>query len=87
MHQEFKDSYIPAIVTNNIKGNVDTLYNSYNTTKKQLEPHQLNLGQLKGQAKDITLKSSPKPEMLKKNTDIFNQGTNWNPSREPPAYN
>jgi len=37
MRQELKDSYIP-IVTNNVKENVDTLYNSYNTTRKQLEP-------------------------------------------------
>ena len=37
MHQELKDSYIP-IVTNNAKENIDTLYNSYNTTRKQPEP-------------------------------------------------
>ena len=46
MHQELKDSYIPATVTNNIEGNVDTLYNSYNTTKKQPEPLWPSLGQL-----------------------------------------
>jgi len=36
MRQEFKDFCIP-IVTNNTKENADILYNSYNTTKKQLE--------------------------------------------------
>ena len=37
MRQEFKDFYIPMTV-NNIKENIDTLYNSYNTIKKQPEP-------------------------------------------------
>ena len=37
MHQELKDSRIP-IVTGNARENADTLYNGYNTTKKQLEP-------------------------------------------------
>ena len=35
MHQELKDSYIPTVTA---KKNIDTLYNSYNATKKQLEP-------------------------------------------------
>ena len=30
-------------------GNIDTLYNGHNTTKKQLEPHWLSLGQLEDQ--------------------------------------
>jgi len=33
MHQKLKDSYI-LIVTSNAKKNANTLYNSYNTTKK-----------------------------------------------------
>jgi len=37
MHQELKDSYIPT-VTGNAKENTDTLYNGYNTARKQLEP-------------------------------------------------
>ena len=37
MHQELKDSYTPT-VTSNAKENVNTLYNSYNTARKQLEP-------------------------------------------------
>ena len=37
MHYKLKDSYMPT-TTNNIKENVNTLYNSYNTTKKQPEP-------------------------------------------------
>ena len=37
MRYKFKDSRIPT-VTSNAKENVDTLYNGYNTTKKQLEP-------------------------------------------------
>ncbi len=37
MHWELKDSYIP-ITTSNIKENINTLYNSRNTTKKQPEP-------------------------------------------------
>ena len=48
MHQELKDSYTPATVTNNIEGNINTLYDGYNTAKKQLEPYWLNLGQLEG---------------------------------------
>ena len=35
MHQELKDSYIPIVTA---KENIDTLYNGYNSTKKQLEP-------------------------------------------------
>ena len=35
----------------------------------------------------MTLRSSPKLKMLKEYTDASDQGTNWNPSREPPAYN
>ena len=45
MRQELKDFYTPT-VTNNMEENVDTLYNSYNTIKKQLEPLQPSLGQL-----------------------------------------
>ena len=37
MRQKLKTFRIP-MVTNNAKENVDTLYNSYNTTKKQPEP-------------------------------------------------
>ena len=33
MYQELKDTYIP-IVTSDAKENVDTIYNSYNTTRK-----------------------------------------------------
>ena len=35
MRQELEDSYIPIITA---KENADTLYNRYNTTRKQLEP-------------------------------------------------
>jgi len=35
MLQELEDSYIPIVTA---KENVDTLYNGYNATKKQLEP-------------------------------------------------
>jgi hypothetical protein len=35
MHQELKNSYIPTVTA---KENVDTLYNGYNATRKQLEP-------------------------------------------------
>ena len=52
--------------------NINTLYNGYNTAKKQLEPYWLSLGQLKSQIKDITLRSSPKLKMLKEYTDVFN---------------
>jgi len=45
MHQKLKDSCIP-IVTSNAKENADTLYNSYNTAKKQPEPLWPYLGQL-----------------------------------------
>ena len=34
MYQKLKNSYTPIIVTDNIKGNINTLYNSYNTAKK-----------------------------------------------------
>ena len=37
-YKELKDSYTPIIVTNNVEENVNTLYNGYNTAKKQLEP-------------------------------------------------
>jgi len=37
MHQELEDSHIP-IVTGNAKENTNTLYNGYNTAKKQLDP-------------------------------------------------
>ena len=36
MHYKLKDSYI-LITASNIKENVNTLYNGYNTIKKQLE--------------------------------------------------
>ena len=35
MHQELKDSYIPIVTA---KENIDTLYYSYNATRKQPEP-------------------------------------------------
>ena len=84
MHQELKDFYTPMVTA---KENVDTLYNGHNATRKQLEPLQPYLGQLKDQALEVTLKSSPKLEMLKEYTNIFNQGPNQNPPRRPPAYN
>ena len=37
MQQELEDFCIP-ITASNIKENVDTLYNSHNTTRKQPEP-------------------------------------------------
>ena len=46
MHQELEDSHTPATVTDNVEGNVDTLYNSRNTARKQLEPLRPSLGQL-----------------------------------------
>jgi len=45
MHQELKDSRTPT-VTSNAKENADTLYNGYNTAKKQPEPLWPHLGQL-----------------------------------------
>jgi len=36
MRQELKDFYI-LIVINNAKENINTFYDGYNTTKKQLE--------------------------------------------------
>ena len=36
MHRELEDSYTP-ITASNIKENVDTLYDGYNTARKQLE--------------------------------------------------
>ena len=48
IYQELKDSCTPTIVTDNIKGNINTLYDGYNTAKKQLELYWLSLGQLKG---------------------------------------
>jgi hypothetical protein len=86
MRQELKDSCTPT-VTDNIKENAETLYDSRNTAGKQPEPHWLSPGQLESQAKDMTLRSSPKQEMLEEYTDVFNQGTNQNPSGEPPAHN
>ena len=35
----------------------------------------------------MTLRSSPKLEILEEYINIFNQGTNQNPFREPLAYN
>ena len=34
IYQKFKNSHTPAIVTDNIKGNINTPYNGYNTAKK-----------------------------------------------------
>ena len=45
IYQELKNSYTPATVTNNIKENVNTLYNGHNIVKKQLKPLQPSLGQ------------------------------------------
>ena len=45
MHRELKDSYTPT-TAGNIKENVDTLYNSYNTAGKQLEYYWPSLDQL-----------------------------------------
>ena len=87
IYQELKNSCTLTIVTDNIEGNINTLYNGCNTAKKQLEPYWLSLGQLESQAKNITLKSSPKLEILEEYTDVFNQGINWNPFKKPPAYN
>ena len=43
MHQELEDSRIPT-VTDNVKENVNTLFNGYNTAGKQLEPLRPSLG-------------------------------------------
>jgi len=45
MLQELKDSRTPT-VTGNAKENIDTLYDSYNVARKQLEPLRPYLGQL-----------------------------------------
>jgi hypothetical protein len=37
MRQKLKNSYTPTI-TSNAKENADTLYNGYNTARKQPEP-------------------------------------------------
>ena len=37
MHYKLKDFYTP-ITANNIKENINTLYDGYNTTRKQPEP-------------------------------------------------
>ena len=42
MHRKLKNSYTPT-TADNIKGNVNTLYNSYNTARKQLKPLQPSL--------------------------------------------
>ena len=71
MHHELKDSYTPT-TAGNIKENVNTLYNSRNTARKQPEHYQPSLDQLEDQAPDITPKSSPKPEIQEKYTDASN---------------
>ena len=71
MYYELEDSYIPT-TTSNIKENINTLYNSYNTARKQPEHHWPSLDQLEDQVLNITLKSSPKPEMQEEYTNIFN---------------
>ena len=43
MYQELKDSRTPT-VTDNVKENVNTLFNGYNTARKQLEPLRPSLG-------------------------------------------
>jgi len=43
MRQELEDSRIPT-VTNNAEKNADTLYNSRNAARKQLEPLRPYLG-------------------------------------------
>ena len=71
MQQEFKDFCTPT-TTSNIKENINTFYDGHNTTKKQLEPLQPSLDQSKDQAPDITLRSSPEPEMQKEYTNASN---------------
>ena len=86
MYYKLKDSRTPT-TTSNIEENVNTLYNGCNTAGKQLEYYQPSSDQLEDQVLDITLKSSPELEMQEEYTNVSNQGPNWNPAREPPAYN
>jgi len=69
MRQKLKDSHIPIVTA---KENIDTLYNSCNAAGKQPEPLWPHLGQLEDQAPEATLRSSPKPEMLKEFTNTSN---------------
>jgi hypothetical protein len=85
MHQKLEDFHTPT-TAGNIKENVNTLYNSRNTAKKQLEPLQPSSDQSENQALDITPRFSPKPEIQDKYIDMFNLGPNQNPAREPLAY-
>ena len=62
MRQELKDFYIPTTASN-IKENVDILYDGRNTVGKQPEPLQPSSDQSENQALDMTLRSSPKPEI------------------------
>ena len=85
MRQELKDSHTP-IIAGNIKENINTLYNGHNTIKKQPKPLWPSSDQSENQAPDMILRFSPKPEMQEKYINVFNLGFNWNPAREPPAY-
>src|SRR6266567_8468166 len=73
MHREFEDSRTPT-TAGNIKENVNTLYNGRNTAGKQPEHYQPSSDQLENQAPDTTPKSSPKPEMQEKYTNVSDQG-------------
>ena len=75
IQRELEDSCTPTTASN-IKENVDTLYDGRNTTRKQPEPLRPSSDQSEDQAPDITLRSSPEPEMQKKYTNASNQGPN-----------
>ena len=81
MHWELKDSRIPT-TADNIKENVDTLYDGRNTAGKQPEPLQPSPGQSEDQVQDTTSRSSPEQEMSEEYTDASDQGSNRKPPRE-----
>ena len=86
MQHELEDSCTP-MTAGNIKENVNTLYNSRNTTRKQPEPLQPSSDQSEDQAPNTTLRSSPEPEMQDEYTNASYLGPNRNPAGEPPAHN
>ena len=71
MQRELEDSCTP-MTAGNIKENINTLYDGHNTAKKQPEPLRPSSDQSEDQAPDMTLRSSPEPEMQKEYTNISN---------------
>ena len=85
MQHKLEDSHTP-MTAGNIKENIDTLYDGRNTIGKQPEPLQSSSDQSEDQAPDMTLRSSPEPEMQEEYTNASNQGPNQNFAGEPPAH-